>query len=65
MIDALRSRHTIPSALTVEFIHPDQEPMLWLPDAVAGTVGMRRRDDDAEPSERLRHAIVEHTARLT
>lgn len=64
MLDALRQRHAIPESLAVEFIHPDNEPLLWLPDAVAGAVGMQRRGDDPEPYERLRHTITEHAIAL-
>ncbi|PRI11010.1 hypothetical protein [Leucobacter massiliensis] len=64
MVAALRSRGAIPAHLAVEFAQPDQEPMLWLPDAVAGAVGMHHRGRDPEPYERLRHTITEHTIRL-
>lgn len=64
MLDALRGRHVIPGALMVDFAQPDQEPMLWLPDAVAGAVGMRYRDDDDMPYRVLAARITEHTITL-
>jgi hypothetical protein len=36
MVQALRSRRFIGSDLRVDFAHPDDEPLLWLPDIVAG-----------------------------
>lgn len=64
LIAALRSRGAIPTSLTVEFIQPEQEPMLWPPDAVAGAIGMRRRGADDVPYERLRRGITEHSIRF-
>lgn len=65
MVAALRSRGTIPASLSVEFAQPEQEPMLWLPDAVAGAIGMHRRGGDTEPYGRLREAITEHVIALS
>ncbi|MFD0483059.1 hypothetical protein ACFQ46_10670 [Kineococcus sp. GCM10028916] len=42
MRDALRSQKAIPDELRVEFAQPNEEPMLWIPDAVAGAVGQSR-----------------------
>lgn len=64
MIAALRSRHAIPATLSVEFADPEEEPMLWLPDVVAGTVGARRRGIDAAPWQMMRHTITERTVTL-
>jgi hypothetical protein len=35
-VDSGRRRRLIPSELQVDFARPKVEPMLWLPDAVAG-----------------------------
>ena len=64
MIDALRGRHIIPDAFTVDFAQPRQEPMLWLPDAIAGAVGMHYRQDDDEPYQALTARITEHAITL-
>ncbi|MGO1627191.1 MULTISPECIES: hypothetical protein [unclassified Microbacterium] len=64
LINALRSQHAIPDKLHVDFTHPDQEPMLWLPDIVAGAIGLHHRGDDAMPYERLRAGVTEHVIRL-
>lgn len=38
MVDALRSQRRLPHGLRVDVARPLQEPMLWLPDIVAGAV---------------------------
>jgi hypothetical protein len=38
LIDSGRRRRLIPPDLQVDFVRPKVEPMLWLPDAVAGAV---------------------------
>ena len=65
MIDALRSAGTLPDRVAIGFADPVAEPMLWLPDAVAGAVGAHRRGTDHEPYEMLRQAMTEHTITLT
>jgi hypothetical protein len=42
MIDAIRSKRLITPALRVETARPSEEPMLWLPDCIAGAVGAAR-----------------------
>lgn len=64
MVNVLRARHAIPATLTVDFIHPEGEPMLWLPDVAAGAVGAYRRAIDAEPYERLHRTITVHAVPL-
>lgn len=64
MIDALRSRQAIPPGLKLDFVLPSAEPMVWLPDIVAGAVGLQRRNDDAEPYEALRSLVVVHDIRV-
>jgi hypothetical protein len=61
MLAALRSRGSLPATLTVDFALPDQEPMLWLPDAVAGAIGMHRRGDDRAPYDLLQPKLTEYT----
>jgi hypothetical protein len=38
-LGAFRSQHVISRRLVVGFTEPIQEPLLWLPDAIAGAVG--------------------------
>lgn len=64
MIDALRSTRAIPDSLTLDFAMPSVEPMLWVPDIVAGAVGLYRRDDDPIPYEALQARITEHEIRI-
>ncbi|PUB29983.1 hypothetical protein C8K30_102361 [Promicromonospora sp. AC04] len=46
MAAALYSKAVVSSALRVEFALPNEEPMLWVPDAVAGIVNAYRSDGD-------------------
>ncbi|MFT4187232.1 MAG: hypothetical protein QM621_01465 [Aeromicrobium sp.] len=48
MIDALRSRHAITPRIRVGFSRPLTEPMLWLPDSIAGmtTADLRSESND-------------------
>jgi hypothetical protein len=64
MIAALRSRQVLPDSLTFDFARPVQEPMLWLPDAIAGAVGMHYRKDDDSPYQSIADRITEHSIRL-
>jgi len=43
MIDAMRQTRAMPTSMVVEFVAPEDEPMLWIPDAVAGVVGGARK----------------------
>lgn len=43
LIDGWRSQGQVPASLRVEFGLPSQEPMLWVPDAVAGAVAAARK----------------------
>jgi hypothetical protein len=42
LVDALRSQRRITPAIRVDTALPSEEPMLWLPDAVAGAVSASR-----------------------
>lgn len=65
LINALRSQQAIPADLRVDFAQPLQEPMLWIPDVVAGALGAHLRGSDSTPYEALRARIVEHQVRVT
>lgn len=64
MVAALRSSGAVPSHLRVEPIAPTEEPMLWIPDAVAGVVGSYRRRGDETAYLSLRRRMTEHDIRL-
>jgi hypothetical protein len=42
LVKALRGKRSISSSIRVEFARPKDEPMLWIPDAVAGAVNGAR-----------------------
>lgn len=46
MVDACRSKGLITPGIRVDIAQPSEEPLLWLPDAVAGAVGAAR---DGQP----------------
>lgn len=46
LVNALRSKGTMPPDLRVEIGFPKDEPMLWIPDQMLGALG------DAESGER-------------
>ena len=64
MVDALRSKGAIGASMRVEFALPKQEPMLWIPDAVAGAVGAFRKDGDHRARTVLGDSIEEISIRL-
>jgi hypothetical protein len=43
LVDSLRGKQAISPGLRVEFARPLEEPMLWVPDAVAGAVVAARK----------------------
>jgi hypothetical protein len=57
MVAALRSKKVISELLRAEFQLPSQEPMLWLPDAIAGAVGMARKGVDVALRETMGELI--------
>lgn len=53
MVEAVRGRRLISRGLTVDFARPLHEPMLWLPDAVAGMTNSDERTKDSFWTTRL------------
>jgi hypothetical protein len=55
---AMRGQRAVPATLRVDIGRPSVEPMLWLPDVVAGAVGAAR---NGNPSylDVMRHAVTE------
>lgn len=64
MVDAVRSKSLISAALRLDFAQPTAEPMLWIPDAVAGALGAALKSADALPRELLAAAVTELPVRL-
>ena len=56
MVEALRGQRLLTRAVRVDFAHPTDEPMLWVPDAVAGAVGMAR-DGHGDHLAAVAHAV--------
>lgn len=48
LVDQLRGRKIITAGIRVDVAYPSEEPMLWIPDAVAGATGMARKGGDDE-----------------
>lgn len=44
MVATMRGSRAIPRSIRIDFERPGEEPMLWIPDAVAGAVGAAMRD---------------------
>lgn len=42
LIDAIRGKKLIPTELRIDVGQPSVEPMLWMPDIVAGAAGAER-----------------------
>lgn len=54
LLQAARTRKVISSDLRVDFAKPFDEPMLWLPDVVAGAYGYARKGTNERPWDTLR-----------
>lgn len=59
MVDALRNRRALSPSTVVGFARPGDEPMLWVPDAVAGAVGGARTAGDPRSRELLGASVTE------
>lgn len=65
LVDALRGERAISRGLRVEFGRPLEEPMLWVPDAVAGAVSAARKGTDTRGNrERLGQMVTEYVIDL-
>lgn len=56
MFDALRGKQMM-TGLRADFGLPSSEPMLWVPDAVAGVIGADLRHAQPEPRAALGHGV--------
>ncbi|RQN02022.1 hypothetical protein EHW97_14805 [Aeromicrobium camelliae] len=59
MVAALRGQGRLKS-LRVDFGLPSEEPMLWVPDAVAGAVGLDLRNMDSRPRQLIGQIDLVH-----
>jgi len=59
MLDAVRSKDLLGAGLRLDFARPKAEPMLWIPDAVAGALGAALKADDTIPREMLAASVTE------
>ncbi|PUB22264.1 hypothetical protein C8K30_113134 [Promicromonospora sp. AC04] len=59
MAAALYSQQMISKNLRVDFGRPKEEPMLWVPDAVAGAVSAARHASEVEIRLLLGDAVLE------
>lgn len=57
LITKLRGTRAFPAFLTVDFRQPSKEPLLWLPDVVAGAVGEELADTTSPWARRLEPCI--------
>jgi hypothetical protein len=50
-VEALRGKRSVSAGIRVEFARPKDEPMLWVPDAVAGAVNAAASGGETEAME--------------
>lgn len=58
-VDRLRGRQIISNSLRLDFAYPSTEPMLWLPDVVAGAVSCARCGETDEWLTVMEHQVYE------
>jgi hypothetical protein len=61
LVDRLRGQRLLPRSLRVDIELPSREPMLWVPDAIAGAVAAARKGGNSEHRAAL-GALVEEIA---
>lgn len=57
LITRLRGKRAFPSTLSVNFGRPSAEPLLWVPDAVAGAIGDELDDASTPWAKQLTHCV--------
>lgn len=60
LVDALRAEGTMARALRVDFGLPSVEPMLWVPDAIAGAVSAARKGVEVTHRNKLGGMVTEY-----
>jgi hypothetical protein len=64
LVHGLRSRRWIEKELRVEFVSAAAEPLVWLPDIVAGAVSAARGEGDEQYLRPLESLLTERTIQL-
>ena len=64
LVDALRSRRQIRDELRLDFARSVTEPLVWLPDIVAGAVSAARGDGDHQYVTMLERVLTEYAIEL-
>ena len=64
LVDVLRIRGEIPDGLRVDFAYASAEPLVWVPDIVAGAVSAARGDGDVQYLAPLESLLTEYTINL-
>lgn len=59
LIDSIRGKKLIPTSLRIDIARPSVEPMLWLPDIMAGAVGQERVHQMSDYIDPLRSMLTE------
>lgn len=59
LVDSIRGKQLIPPQMRINVQKPTQEPMLWLPDIVAGAVGAARVRDQPQYLARIQSMVTE------
>lgn len=59
LVDKLRGERALSKGLRVDMSRPLEEPMLWVPDAIAGAVAAARKGGEAEHREVLGTMVQE------
>jgi hypothetical protein len=59
MVDAMRSKRILVAGTRVDFARPLEEPMLWIPDALAGSSGMARKGSETVYRDLMGHTVEE------
>jgi len=58
LIDAIRGKKLIPSGLRIDVGQPSTEPMLWIPDIVAGATGADRVHGNPQYLDQIRSTVT-------
>jgi hypothetical protein len=53
-LNALRASGVLDDSMRGEFVHPDDDPMLWIPDDVTGAIGTLRKHAESSELEALK-----------
>ena len=60
LIETIRGKKLIPPELRIDLERPSEEPMLWMPDIVAGAVGADRVRGNPRYLDAIRSMVEEH-----